>query len=79
VAKYIFEHHLASTARPGIVTSISDPNTILYPELITVALSGTGRQFGSAGVLELIKIIKGEAVPPVKLILSPDLSFSVNK
>jgi DNA-binding LacI/PurR family transcriptional regulator len=75
VAKYIFEHHLADTARPGIVTSISDTNTILYPELITVALSGTGRQFGSAAVRELIKIIKGEAVPPVKLIFSPDLSF----
>jgi len=74
-AKYIFKHHLADTARPRIITSISDVNTILYPELITVTLNGTGRQFGLAGVRELVKIIKGEATPPVKLIFKTDFSF----
>ncbi len=75
VAKYIFKHHLAETGRPKIITTVSDANTILYPELITVTLNGSGRRFGIIGVQELVKIIKGEAVPPVKLILKADSSF----
>jgi hypothetical protein len=38
-------------------------------------LNGSGRRFGIVGVQELVKIIKGEAVPPVKLILKADSSF----
>lgn len=75
VAKYIFEHHLSGTAAPGIITTISDADTALYPELITVTLNGTGRQFGCTGVRELVKIIKGESMPPVKLIFKTDFSF----
>ena len=74
-AKYIFKHHLAENARPKLITSVSDVNTILYPELITVTLSGSGRQMGCVGVRELIRIIKGESAPPVKLVSKSDLSF----
>jgi len=75
VAKYIFKHHLSATARPKIITTVSDADTVLYPELITVTLNGTGRRFGFTGVQELVKIIKGESVPPVKLILKAGSSF----
>lgn len=76
VAKYIFKHHLTDAARPRIVTSISDADTILYPELIAVSFSGSGRRLGAAGVHELVGIIKGEVTPPVKLIFKSDFSFT---
>ncbi|MFA7232234.1 MAG: hypothetical protein WC071_13260, partial [Victivallaceae bacterium] len=75
VAKYIFKHHLSGIAEPKIITTVSDADTVLYPELITVTLNGTGRQFGSVGVSELVKIIKGEVTTPVKLIFKSGFNF----
>jgi DNA-binding transcriptional regulator YhcF (GntR family) len=61
VARYLFEHNMTeSCTKPIILTGGTDRFSLIFPELIDVAILSSSRKMGAAGVDGIIKLMNKE-------------------